>query len=58
VSDAVRIFLALIYGVKAATFTYIASVMYDLPRVWPGVILMFTSGCLIVMIATSPGRGR
>lgn len=57
-SDAIRIFLSLIYGAKAATFMYIISVVWDFPRVWPGVTLTFTSMCIVVMIATSPGRGR
>jgi hypothetical protein len=58
VSDAVRIFLALIYGIKAAAFTYIVTAAMETRNVWPGVVITFTSVCPVVMIATSPGRGR
>lgn len=57
-SDAVRIFLSVTYGIKAATFTYMLSILAEDRVIWPVVVLMFTSGCVFTMIATSPGRGR
>jgi hypothetical protein len=57
-SNAIRIFLAIIYGIKAATLTYMVSVLVEDRVIWPVVILMFTSGAVITLMATSPGRGR
>lgn len=57
-SDAIRIFLAVIYGIKAAVVVYVVSDSLGKDNMWPGTILTFTSICVVVMIATSPGRGR
>lgn len=57
-SDAVRIFLAVIYGLLGGAVVFAVLTEAGHETIWPQTVIVFCSLCILFMVGSSPERRR